>query len=51
MFRPFIKRQVAGDERGSTLIALRDQLEQKFRASFAEDAVDTAQVQRGPAAA
>ena len=32
-FGPFVERQVAGDQRGAALIALRDQLEQELRTS------------------
>ena len=33
-FRPFFERQVGRDHDGTTLIALRDDLEQQFRAGF-----------------
>lgn len=35
-FGPFFERQIAGDQRRAALIALRDQLEEKFSAGFAE---------------
>ena len=35
-FGPLVEWQVAGDHRGTALIALRDQLEQQFGAGFAE---------------
>ena len=35
-FGPFVKRQVAGDQRGTPFVALRDQLKQQFRSGFGE---------------
>ena len=35
-FSPFIEGQVAGDQRGAALIALRDQLKQQLSSGFAE---------------
>ena len=35
-FRPLLERQIAGDERGAALIALRDQLDQQFSPSLAQ---------------
>lgn len=34
--RPFVKRQVAGDQRGTPFVALRDQLEQQLGAGLAQ---------------
>lgn len=33
-FGPLVERQVAGDERGAPLLALRDHLEEQFSAGF-----------------
>jgi hypothetical protein len=35
-FRPFIKREIAGDHSGAALVALRDQLEQQFGAGLGQ---------------
>ena len=35
-FRPFIEGQVAGDQRGPALVALRDQLEEQLGTGFGE---------------
>ena len=33
---PFVERQVAGDQRGASFVALGDKFEQEFRAGLAE---------------
>ncbi len=35
-FRPFIEGQVAGDQRGPTLVALRDQFKEQLGPGFGE---------------
>jgi len=46
---PFVERQVAGDQRGTSFVALGDKFEQEFRAGLAEgDEAQFVDVEEGP---